>query len=209
MIKQIEGLMTEEVFLKRLEEIVSQRRGEMTVAKLDIDDFETVNRFYGEYVGDQAIKKLAHVLVKNLCRNHLVCRTYKDEFTVLMEETSQETGALIIEEIRAYFDEHLMWVGDPPKEIAIRFSAGIASFPQNGKTVPELLEALDQTMKKAKNTGKNRVLTARSEPWVMKQFMIRQEMDAALHQLSRKLDKTEAGLFREALQEFVKKHEDV
>jgi len=179
----------------------------VTVAKLDIDNFETVNRFYGEYIGDQVIRKLAHVLVNNLKKEMKVCRTYKDEFTVLMDGTPRDTGALMIEEIRAYFDEHLLLVGDPAKEISICLSAGIASFPQNGKTVEELMEAVERALKTAKSTGKNQVRTAKNDTWVEKKIMIRHETADQLNELSRRLDITEAGLMREALQDLFKKYQ--
>ncbi len=206
MIKTIEGLITEKEFMEKLAAMIGTFSNEVTVAKLDIDNFETVNRFYGEFIGDQVIKKLAHVLVNNLDKNALVCRTYKDEFAVLINATSIETGMLMIEEIRAYFEEHLLLVGDPAKEIGIKFSAGAASFPQNGKTPEELMQAAGQAMKLAKKQGKNRVYRAQNGIWIEKKLMIRRETAARLNQLSRELDKTEAGLLREALDDLFAKY---
>lgn len=208
MIKTIEGLVSEKEFMEKLEGMMNIYCNEVTISKLDIDNFETVNRFYGEFIGDQVIKKLAHVLLNNLDRTALVCRTYKDEFAVLMNSTGSETGVLMIEEIRAYFDEHLLLVGDPVKEIGVRFSAGVASFPQNAKTPEELMEAADVAMKMAKKKGKNRVQRAQNDIWVEKNLMLRRETAEALNQLSRRLDKTEAGLFREALLDLFDKHQE-
>lgn len=206
MIKAIEGLISEKEFIEKLTDMINTCSNEVTIAKLDIDNFETVNRFYGEYIGDQVIRKLAHVLVNNLPKDTLVCRTYKDEFAVLMNITGSETGVLMIEEIRTYFDEHLLLVGDPAKEIGIQFSAGVASYPQNGKTSKTLMEAAGVAMKQAKKKGKNRVQRAQSDVWVEKHVMLRRESAEQLNQLSRTLDKTEAGLFREALQDLFNKY---
>ena len=206
MIKNIEGLTPEKEFLDILQQKISTCSREVTIAKLDIDNFETVNRFYGEPIGDQVIRKLAHVLANNLPKNALVCRTYKDEFVVLLDATPRDTGALVIEEIRTYFDEHLLLVGEPAKEIGVQFSAGVASFPQNGKTVELLMDAVDRAIKTAKSKGKNQVQTAQNDTWVKKCMMLRREMADELNQLSRRLDKTEAGLFREALQDLIDKY---
>ena len=206
MIKTIEGLTSEKEFLEVLEHKINICSNEITLVKLDIDDFETVNRFYGEFIGDQTIRKVAHVLVNNLEEKHLVCRTYKDEFTVLMNGTTTSTGTLMIEEIRTYFDEHVMLIGDPPKEISIRFSAGVASFPQNGKSASELLDAVDRAVKSAKSKGKNQVQVAQNGLWVKKQVMIECHESQHLHELSRELDRTEAGLFREALRDLFEKY---
>lgn len=206
MIKTIEGLISEKEFIEKLTDMINTCSNEVTIAKLDIDNFETVNRFYGEYIGDQVIRKLAHVLVNNLPKDTFVCRTYKDEFAVLMNSTGSETGVLMIEEIRTYFDEHLLLVGDPAKEIGIQFSAGVASYPQNGKTSETLMEAAGVAMKQAKKKGKNRVQRAQSDVWVEKHVMLRRESAEQLNQLSRTLDKTEAGLFRESLQDLFNKY---
>ena len=206
MIKTIEGLTSEKEFLEILEQKVGTCSNEITLVKLDIDNFETVNRFYGEFIGDQTIRKVAHVLVNNLDKKHLVCRTYKDEFTVLMDGTATSTGTLMIEEIRTYFDEHLMLIGEPPKEISIRFSAGVASFPQNGTTAAELLDAVDRAMRLAKSKGKNQVQVAQNGSWVKKQVMIKCHESEQLYELSRELDRTEAGLFREALRDLFEKY---
>ena len=207
MIKSIEGLTSEEAFLKALDERISMCTNEIVIAKLDIDNFETVNRFYGEFVGDQVIKKVAHVLVNNLDKENLVCRTYKDELTVLMDATPPETGALIIEEIRTYFDEHLILVGEPEKEIAVRFSAGLAAFPRNGRSVTTLMDAADDAMRKAKSQGKNQIWIAQREEWIEKRIMIRRGTADKLSELSRRLDKTEAGIIRSALEIFFQQHD--
>jgi len=205
-IKTIEGLISEEEFMETLKNMMSTYSNEVTIAKLDIDNFETVNRFYGEYIGDQVIRKLAHVLVNNLYKNTLVCRTSKDEFAVLMNATGGETGVLVIEEIRAYFDEHLLLVGDPIKEIGIQFSGGVASFPQNGKTPEELMDAAGAALNLAKKIGKNRVQRVQNDAWLEKKVMLRRGMAEQLNQLSRTLDKTEAGLLREALKDLFNKY---
>ncbi|MEN1759717.1 GGDEF domain-containing protein [Anoxynatronum sibiricum] len=207
MIKSIEGLVSEIAFSEILDEKVRACTNEITVAKLDIDNFETVNRFYGEFTGDQVIRKLAHVLKNNLSPDHVICRTTKNEFNVMMDATPLETGALMMEEIRAYFDEHLLLIGDPPKEMTIRFSAGIAAYPQNGKTAELLMSAADHAMKLAKKQGKNQIQIARNDDWVEKKIVIRQENAWRLNQLSRQMDKTEAGLLREALQDLLNKYD--
>ncbi len=206
-IKTIEGLITEKEFMEAVKDMMNTYSNEVTIAKLDIDNFETVNRFYGEYIGDQVIRKLAHVLVNNLNKETLVCRTYKDEFAVLMNSTGGETGVLMIEEIRAYFDEHLLLVGDPAKEIGIQFSAGVASFPENGKTPEQLMDAVGTALNQAKKQGKNRVRRAQNDVWVEKRVMLKRGTAEQLNQLSRTLDKTEAGLLREALHDLFDKYE--
>jgi diguanylate cyclase (GGDEF)-like protein len=40
------------------------------------------------------------------------------------------------------------------------FSIGVASYPENGRTLAELLESADKALYRAKETGRNRVCVA-------------------------------------------------
>jgi len=205
MIETIEGLMTEQEFLQHFEKEIQSFSKEVVLIKLNIDDFETVNRFYGEHVGDQVIQKIAKTLDENLRESDLVCRTHKDEFMVMMLETPRETGHLLIEEIRTFCDEHTIFAGD--KDLKVRFSAGLSSFPQNGKTTEELLATVDEALKKAKSKGKNQTIVAASRIWVERKLCITREKELRLSQLAGKLNKTEAGLMREGLEDLFTKYE--
>ncbi|SDY26028.1 GGDEF domain-containing protein [Tindallia californiensis] len=205
MIKMIEGFMTDKEFYHHLQNEILTFSKEIVLVKLNIDDFETVNRFYGEYVGDQVIRNTAKMLVENLREDDLVCRTHKDEFLVMMPDTSRETGNILIEEIRNFRSEHTMMVGE--KSLKIRFSAGIASFPHNGKTKEVLIEAVDKALVKAKTLGKNRICLAVRDDWVEKHVCITKEMALKLREIASKRNKTESGLIRAWLEEMLENHD--
>ncbi|SFH54088.1 diguanylate cyclase (GGDEF) domain-containing protein [Tindallia magadiensis] len=203
MIKTIEGFMTDKEFYHHLQNEILTFSKEIVLVKINIDDFETVNRFYGEYVGDQVIRNTAKMLVENLREDDLVCRTHKDEFLVMMPDTSRETGNILMEEIRNFRSEHTMMVGE--KSLKIRFSAGISSFPHNGKTKEALIEAVDKALVKAKTLGKNRICIAVRDDWVEKRVCITKEMALKLREIASKRNKTESGLIREWLEEMLEK----
>lgn len=196
--------MTEQELYCHLENEIQSFSKEIVLIKVNIDDFETVNRFYGEHVGDQVIRKIANTLEGNLRENDLVCRTHKDEFMVMMLETPRETGHLLIEEIRKFCDDHTILAGD--KDLKVRFSAGLSSFPHNGKTTEALIENVDKALKKAKCNGKNQTIVATSHIWVEKKVCIAREKAQNLSRLAGKLNKTEAGLMREGLEDLLKKY---
>lgn len=195
--------MTDKEFYHHLQNEILTFSKEIVLVKINIDDFETVNRFYGEYVGDQVIRNTAKMLVENLREDDLVCRTHKDEFLVMMPDTSRETGNILMEEIRNFRSEHTMMVGE--KSLKIRFSAGISSFPHNGKTKEALIEAVDKALVKAKTLGKNRICIAVRDDWVEKRVCITKEMALKLREIASKRNKTESGLIREWLEEMLEK----
>jgi len=206
MIGKIEGILDKEKFVVELEEMITRGAEIFTLASIDIDNFQTVNSYYGEIVGDEVIKKMASILKQNIKAEDLVCRSDKDEFNVLFANTSAETSFIIVEEIRRYLDKNTFQLGDKKKEITIKISGGIANFPKDAKTAAELLRATDSALFRAKREGKNRVYLAQSESMVQKtNYYTKTQMERII-ELSKKTDKTEAFLLREALDDLLDKY---
>ncbi|ABW18724.1 GGDEF domain-containing protein [Alkaliphilus oremlandii] len=208
MIQNIDGIMSKSEFVSEVENKISSLSETFTLASIDIDSFEAVNSYYGEYIGDQVLKKIASVLKQNLKANDLVCRENKDEFNVLFSNTLSETGFIMMEEIRKYLEINTFSLGekDKKKDINIRISVGIANYPRNAKNAVDLFRAADSALFRAKREGKNRVYMAESENMVLKSSYYTKIQLERLTDLSQKTDKTEAFLLREALDDIFDKY---
>lgn len=206
MIKEIEGIMSKEKFYSVLEEKATNSSATFTLAIINIDNFETVNNYYGETVGDRVIKKTASVLKQNLRDNDLVGRYHKDEFYILFDNTNAETAFIMVEEIRRYFDENTFQLGEKDRDIPLKISAGIANFSRNARNVIELFRAADSALFRAKREGKNRVCLAESENMLLKSNYYTKTQLERLSGLSQKTDKTEDFLLREALDDLFEKY---
>ncbi|SET69151.1 diguanylate cyclase (GGDEF) domain-containing protein [Natronincola peptidivorans] len=206
MIEKIQGIMSKEEFNEVIEEKIKSASETFTLAIIDIDDFETVNSYYGETVGDKVIQKIASVLKQNLRTNDLVGRYNKDEFHVLFSSTNAETGFIMVEEIRRYFHENTFQLGDKKRDILIKISAGVGNFPRDAKNAVELYRAAGSALFRAKREGKNRVCLAESENMLLKSNYYTKTQLERLGELSKKTDKTEAFLLREALDDLFDKY---
>lgn len=208
MIQNIDGIMAKGDLISEVENKIASLNETFTLASIDIDSFETVNSYYGEYIGDQVLKKMASVLKQNLKSDDLVCRQNKDEFNVIFSNTLSETGFIIMEEIRKYLEVNTFSLGDKDrkKEINIRISVGIANYPRNAKNAVDLFRAADSALFRAKREGKNRVYMAESESMVLKSSYYTKTQLERLSDLSQKTDKTEAFLLREALDDIFEKY---
>jgi len=208
MIQKIDGIMTKADLVSIVENKIGSLNETFTLASIDIDSFETVNSYYGEYIGDQVLNKIASVLKQNLKSDDLVCRENKDEFNVIFSNTLSETGFIMMEEIRKYLEKKTFTLGDEDrkKEINIRISVGVANYPRNAKNAVDLFRAADSALFRAKREGKNRVYMAESESMVLKSSYYTKTQLERLSDLSQKTDKTEAFLLREALDDIFEKH---
>ncbi len=122
---------------------------------LDIDHFKQVNDRYGHEVGNEVLEGLGKLLRDFAHRNKtFVGRFGGEEF--MMVKTGDGGLTLDVEEVRKAV-EHSHFSQSFP-ELSITVSAGVAS--RNGlKSVTSVIEAADSLLYKAKESGRNTVVS--------------------------------------------------
>jgi diguanylate cyclase (GGDEF)-like protein len=121
---------------------------------LDLDRFKAVNDRHGHLAGDALLKTAADWLVARFGDRGIVARWGGDEFvaTLAIAEKGRDAVAALIAERMA----------DPPvlvskgETIPLRFSCGIALWPQDGATIDETMVAADAALYEAKARGRGR-----------------------------------------------------
>jgi diguanylate cyclase (GGDEF)-like protein len=123
------------------------------VVMFDVDDLKKVNDLYGHFVGDQVIRKIALEMQTSSRKSDLIARFGGDEIIAILfasdaDELNRKFSKLqtkLLENPIDFFDER----------IHCSFSFGIASFPQEGQDVKELLKIADARMyiNKSKKLG--------------------------------------------------------
>lgn len=144
----------------------SQRYGSpVSLLFLDLDRFKSVNDTLGHVVGSQMIKAAARTMRDLIRDSDQLLRYGGDEFCVILPNTSLDGAHILAERIRSVFAETLFnlsestGVGEADK-LNITTSIGVASFPENAKTVQDLVKEADAAMYTAKRSGKNCVSIA-------------------------------------------------
>ncbi|BBE50571.1 Cyclic di-GMP phosphodiesterase PdeB [Ferriphaselus amnicola] len=133
-----------------------------SIIMADLDDFKFVNDTYGHPVGDMALKQMSMLLESSLRKGDLMARLGGDEFAIILPETSPEQALLVGQKLhRALADEPFDL---PVGKVGLSASFSVVSFPSDGATNTELQTAMDVVLYKAKNHGKNQVLTSDSDP---------------------------------------------
>lgn len=129
----------------------------LSVIMADIDHFKRVNDTYGHETGDAVLRELGRYLSASVRGEDIVCRYGGEEFLLILPEASMEQAFARGEEIRAgvgrlAFDCR----GETPGGISV--SMGIATCPEHGDRVDDLLRAADAALYKAKSEGRNRTV---------------------------------------------------
>jgi diguanylate cyclase (GGDEF)-like protein len=124
---------------------------------LDIDDFKKINDTCGHAAGDEALRKLADQLRKDLRSTDIVGRYGGDEFVVLLPETNLQTAYQSAE--RLLVNIRALRVSTPQTRIGFTSSLGVAELkPARQQTIDDLIARADDALYTAKQTGRNRVV---------------------------------------------------
>ncbi len=229
------GLLSPAAIRQALEEAVNRARAasdSVSVIALDIDRFKEINDEYGHRTGDEVLKRVGHILQSNFPGSlessgirelsapsgaqGIPGRLGGDEFIVILPGQRAESAFILAEEIRRLVEDSelpitlgLAGSGHEARIYNLRFhiSAGIASFPGDASEAVDLLRKADEALFRSKQTGRNRISLPTSAQMVTKTSYYSQTQLERLADLARKLDKTEAFLLREALDELLRKYE--
>lgn len=139
----------------------AQRHGYFgAILFIDLDQFKTINDSLGHPVGDIVLEIVAKRLRESLREEDLVARLSGDEFVVVLsvldhDQVSAEKRALeISENIR-------MLISKPCKhesmELRVTCSVGVVMYPDQDKSVHELLRHADTAMYHVKEKGRDSI----------------------------------------------------
>ncbi len=135
---------------------ISNKKGQIGILMLDIDDFKKINDTYGHVVGDLVLKKIAQILrcvVGKAGRS--ICRFGGEEFMVSIAECSKKELLTLGEEIRRSIEA--AEVTFRRKRINFTISAGAVLCSDGREGVERLVDRVDKLMYAAKKKGKNRL----------------------------------------------------
>ncbi len=153
---EVTGLYNRRFFSIRLDEEVSRYRRfnhPVSAVLLDLDGFKAVNDELGHAAGDETLRGVAEVLMRNSRGINVICRYGGDEFAILLVETSKAGARLYADRIRYVLPGYRFGHGR-----RITASFGIASVPEDvAASADDLIRAADEALYAAKRAGKNRV----------------------------------------------------
>ncbi|NPV29483.1 MAG: sensor domain-containing diguanylate cyclase [Firmicutes bacterium] len=142
--------------LNREVERAARYGGNFCVVIVDIDNFKVVNDTYGHNEGDRVLILLAETARRCLRKTDIAARFGGEEFLFIFPETTLEGCLKVVERFRASFCEATM--SGILKAGGITVSAGIARYPEDGRTSLALLEAADRRLYMAKANGRDRAV---------------------------------------------------
>ncbi len=173
--------------------------GAVAVALTDLDRFAALNETKGREAGDRVLGVWIETLTRSLPKDAIVGRLGGDEFGIALPNASAENALILLEEVRSHLAEH------PVNGWTIGATFGVASRPPHATETPELFRCANEALARGKREGGGRVAIYVEEKMVLKSnYYSRAALDR-LSKLAGRLNRTEASLLREALDDLIQK----
>ncbi len=150
------GALTRAAFARELERRLDRTAADRPLALLavDVDGFGQINKQLGHAAGDELLVELVRTAQRVVRDEDAIGRLGGDEFALLVRGSDAvAVGERILRALRNPF----------PPQRGMDVSIGIATAPADGTTVAALLRAADVAMRRAKRTGKARVVSYTGE----------------------------------------------
>ncbi|MFP5419263.1 MAG: putative bifunctional diguanylate cyclase/phosphodiesterase [Gammaproteobacteria bacterium] len=152
------GLMNRREFQQRLLALVKSAQadhGQHALVYIDLDQFKVVNDTCGHAAGDELLRQLGHLFLRQVRARDVIARLGGDEFGLLLHnlpiETAMQVARDLCERLARY---RFVW-----KDHRFEITASVGVRAINGETLSaeDALSAADSACYVAKDQGRNRV----------------------------------------------------
>lgn len=123
-----------------------------SVFLLDLNGFKQINDNYGHAAGDAVLQAVAKRITEQVRSMDTVARLGGDEYVVIVNHEQEGSLLPLLEQrLRNSITAPIQYKG---KNLSIDLSIGMATYPQDGKTLNELIDTADLRMYSEKQSVK-------------------------------------------------------
>lgn len=128
---------------------------EHSLLYLDLDGFKEINDAYGHRFGDDYLVRFCREVEHIIRQNDTFCRMGGDEFSILLENCSQDVSLRIANELLHRVKKFT--IEAEGKEVGCTCSVGLCFFTTGDIDFEELIHRADELCYEAKRKGKDRI----------------------------------------------------
>jgi diguanylate cyclase (GGDEF)-like protein len=153
------GLYNTRYLYQRLNKIMDQSNhtgAHFSLIFIDIDNFKKIVDTHGHLNGSLVIHEVAQAILSTLHDPAFGVSYGGDEFVVVLPGFNSQQVKLKAEEIRKTISQSV-YLSKQGLDIRLTGSFGIATYPEDGKNITDLLGLADRAMFNVKHLGKNAV----------------------------------------------------
>ena len=147
-----------EAALEREAHRIERHHAQLGIIMLDLDHFKRFNDTHGHAAGDLALREMGAILLNHVRSEDIACRYGGEEFLVILSGASLETTRKRAEDL--CFRARKLRLMYQHQMLAFTVSVGVATVPEHGTDVNDVVKAADRALYRAKAEGRDRVAVA-------------------------------------------------
>lgn len=136
----------------------------ISLIKIDVDDFKSVNARFGAWMGDLVLREIAEIIRDSVRDIDITARMKDDEFIIVLPYSDRPGAVHVAKRIFQLLRSHAFSPGIAMLVDGISICAGIATCPQDATTLEEMLRTVEKRLRKARETGRNQLCAQESPP---------------------------------------------
>ena len=125
---------------------------------IDVDHFKRFNDLHGHETGDVVLRRLGRFLINRTRGEDIACRYGGEEMMMILPDCNLENCLAKGEQIRAGVAR--LTVNSLGRALRVTVSVGVGAYPETGRSLEEVLKAIDDALYRAKDQGRDRVVAA-------------------------------------------------
>lgn len=147
------------------------------VLLLDLDRFQYINDSLGHEFGDRVLQMVAQRLQICLRQSDMLCRTGGDEFAMYLHAGDVHVAEQVARRLLEVMQQPLELDG---MHFSVQCSIGVALYPQDGRTLDDLVKQADTAMYQVKERGRGHF--GFYQPQMGMQMVERMKLEQAMRQ---------------------------
>ncbi len=155
-VDEVTGLYNTRHLFNLLDQAVEQAGRYFTEFSLiffDLDRFKLVNDTHGHLVGSRLLREVGQFVLQYLRKADVAFRYGGDEFVIYLPYTSKVNARHVVERLYENLRTHEFRVDDIPLKVAASY--GWAGFPEDGRSVRDIIEKADEAMYRVKKRSRD------------------------------------------------------
>ncbi len=137
----------------------ARNRRPLGIIMLQIDKFQELSQTLGAEAEKSVLLELGTLLQTIIRKEDIACRFGAEKFTILLPQGSVEVSSQRGENLREMIKNlEIRYRGRPLGHVTV--SAGVAGFPDHGRTGEAIIKAVEGALQAAKDQGGDRIITA-------------------------------------------------
>lgn len=146
---QLTGAYNRRFFEEELKRLDNLRNLPLTIAMIDVNGLKIFNDLLGHKSGDELIRKVANVVMKESRKNDVFARMGGDEFTLLMPNTRTDEAKTFVKRVNEEFKKQKV------DSLDISVSLGYETKFREEQSIDDIIKKAEENMYKNKASQSN------------------------------------------------------